>query len=74
MSQYIVIFVFFSIALLLMLVSLKFSKYKERPEGCCGGGSCSSNSNDHKHGENECKKNKEITNKFFIDVDNLNIQ
>jgi len=56
MAQYIIVFVFFLIALSLMLLSLKFSKYKERKEGCCGGGSCSSASFNHER--NKCKKEK----------------
>jgi len=74
MAQYIVVFVFFTIALVLMLVSLKFSKYKDRPEGCCGGGNCSSSSPNENHGKGECKKTEEIANKFLIEVDNLKIQ
>jgi hypothetical protein len=72
MAQYIVVFVFFTIALILMLASLKFSKYKERPESCCGGGSCSSgHSHDHGHNHGECKKSEEIANKFTIEVDKI---
>lgn len=71
MSQYIIVFVFFLIALGLMLLSLQFSKYKQRSENCCGGGSCSGESShdpDHK-----CSKSEEIENKFMIDVDKLKV-
>lgn len=59
-QQYLVVFVFFMVAIGLMLTSLHFSKYKKKSEGCCGGGSCAtpgmkkdSHSCDKHHLENE---------------------
>ena len=40
LQQYLVVFGFFIVAMLLMLLSLHFSKYKKKSEGCCGGGGC----------------------------------
>ncbi len=40
LQQYLVVFGFFTLAIVLMLLSLHFSKYKKKSEGCCGGGSC----------------------------------
>lgn len=39
--QFIFVVGLFFVAFTLFAVSLKFSRYKERPEGCCGGGHCS---------------------------------
>lgn len=71
MEQYIVIFVFFLIALSLMLLSLKFSKYKERPGSSCGGDSCACDASGQDKGE--CAKETEIENKFVIDIDKMNL-
>ncbi|MDA3860484.1 MAG: hypothetical protein PF445_04600 [Melioribacteraceae bacterium] len=69
MEQYIAVFVFFVIALGLMLGSLKFSKYKERPGATCGGDSCACEASGED--KSECTKEEEITNKFLIDVDKI---
>jgi hypothetical protein len=70
MTQYIVVFVFFLIALSFMLLSLKFSKYKERP-GSCASDSCSCGASDLD--KSECSKVSEIENKFLIDVDKIKV-
>ncbi|HPG41368.1 MAG TPA: hypothetical protein PLP19_05410 [bacterium] len=40
MIQFLIIFLFFITALLFFGFALWFSKYKQRPSGCCGGGHC----------------------------------
>jgi hypothetical protein len=69
MEQYIVVFVFFALALVLMLSSLKFSKYKEKPGSNCGGDSCACEAAGKEVGE--CHKEEEISNKYLIDVEQL---
>jgi len=49
MTQYLIVFVFFLFAILLMLTSLHFSKYKKKSSGCCGGGHCSVDGGDENH-------------------------
>ena len=48
--EFVIVPIFFLIALGGMLLALKFSKYKEDGASCCGGGHCSSDgkSNGHK--------------------------
>jgi len=70
MTQYIVVFVFFLIALSLMLLSLKFSKYKERP-GSCAGDSCSCGASERE--KNDCTKSIEIENKFAVDIKKMKL-
>jgi len=72
MEQYIVVFVFFLTAMLLMLGSLQFSKYKQRKDSCCSGGNCSDDSSEN-HNNHECEKSKEIENKFVVDIDKLKL-
>ncbi len=69
MEQYIVVFVFFLIAMLLMLGSLKFSKYKDRPGSNCGGDNCACEAAGKD--KSECSKEAEIENKFIIDIDKM---
>ena len=40
--QFLIIFVIFTIFLMGFILSIKFSRYKQRPEqsSCCGGGHC----------------------------------
>ena len=71
MEQYIVVFVFFVLALGLMLGSLKFSKYKEGSKSSCGGDSCACEASGKD--KSECTKEEEITNKFLIDVDKIKV-
>ncbi len=40
MQQFLTIFAALVIIFGLMMLSLKFGKYKERASGCCGGGHC----------------------------------
>ena len=40
MSQYIIAFLFFVLAISIMILALHFSQYKKRTSGCCGGGHC----------------------------------
>lgn len=44
MTQYIVIFGFIVLMFVLMSLALHFSKYKKIPSECCGGGHCSTDS------------------------------
>jgi len=71
MEQYIVVFVFFLIALSLMLFSLKFSKYKERPGSNCGGDSCACEASGKD--KSECTKETEVENKFVMDIDKMKL-
>ena len=71
MEQYIVVFIFFLIALSVMLGSLKFSKYKERPGSSCGGNDCSCDASGKDRGD--CEKSNEIENKFVIDIDQVKL-
>ncbi len=71
MEQYIVVFVFFLIALTLMLGSLKFSKYKERPGSNCGGDDCACDASGKEIGE--CHKEEEFENKFVIDLEKIKL-
>lgn len=71
MEQYIVVFVFFLIALTLMLGSLKFSKYKERPGSSCGGDSCACDASGKD--KSECTKETEFENKFVINLDKIKL-
>jgi hypothetical protein len=43
MIQYLVIFLFFVVAISLMLVGLHISQYRKRASGCCGGDHCATN-------------------------------
>jgi len=59
-NQILALMGFFSVAIIVMGIALRFAKYKERKSACCGGGSCSSGI-DHDHeGPKTCKKNKEV--------------
>jgi len=56
MQQFLVIFIAIVLIFGMMMLSLKFGKYKERSSGCCGGGHCESPKEDedsccgeHKH-------------------------
>lgn len=71
MEQYIVVFVFFLIALTLMLGSLKFSKYKERPGSSCGGDDCACEASGKD--KSECSKDSEIESKFVIDLEKIKL-
>lgn len=70
MLQFLIVFLFFLVAIGLMLLSLYFSKYKQNGESCCSGGSCSSNKSvDSNH---QCKKDHdELISK--IKVENLQV-
>ena len=70
MLQFLVVFIFFLMAIGLMLLSLHFSKYKQREESCCSSGHCSATHHiDHNHA---CKKEHiDFINK--IKVDNLKV-
>jgi len=65
MEQFIIVFLFFLAAIGLMLLSIYFSKYKQKGESCCSGGHCSSiNSANNNH---ECKKeNDELMNSINV--------
>jgi hypothetical protein len=69
MEQYIIVFIFFLIALSLMLGSLKFSKYKERPGSSCGGDDCACDASGKEKGD--CENTSKIENKFVINVDKM---
>ncbi len=71
MEQYIIVFVFFLMALSIMLVSLKFSKYKERPGSNCGGDNCACEASGKD--KSECNKEAEFENKFVIDIDKMKL-
>lgn len=71
MEEYIIVFVFFLVAMLLMLGALQFSKYKQRPGGSCGGDSCACEASGRD--KSDCTKTEEIENKFIVDVEKLNI-
>ncbi len=71
MEQYIVVFVFFLIALSVMLLSLKFSKYKERPGNSCGGDNCACEASGKN--KSECSKEIEFENKFIFDADKMKL-
>ncbi len=58
MIQFFLIFVFFLIAIGIMLLSLHFSKYKQRPSSCCGSGNCSSKEPLHNKISTTCKSDK----------------
>jgi hypothetical protein len=45
MLQYILAFVFFVIAISIMIFALHFSQYKKRGPGCCSGGHCDNPNN-----------------------------
>ncbi len=65
MAQYIIAFVFFTLALAGMLIVLKLGKYKEKDSGCCGGGNCSVEHHEKVHGKDyKCEKFK--TNKSTV--------
>ncbi len=55
MTEFLIVFVLFAVAIVLMALSLTFSKYKKRKSACCGGGHCESGERplDHK-----CKKHE----------------
>ncbi len=72
MEQYIVIFAFFLVAMLLMMGALKFSKYKEEPGSNCGGDNCACEASNKDRVE--CSKEEEIGNKFLINVEKLGNQ
>ncbi len=71
MEQYIIVFVFFLVAMLLMLGALQFSKYKQRPGGSCGGDGCACEASGKD--KNECSKTTEIENKFVVNVKKMNL-
>jgi len=49
MIQYIIVIVFFVLALVFFGVTLHFSKFKRRHSGCCGGGHCDTPADHHQH-------------------------
>lgn len=49
MAQYLIVIAFFAVAVVLMGLSLKFSKYKQGNSGCCGGGHCDTDGNHEPH-------------------------
>jgi hypothetical protein len=57
MIQYLVILLFFLVAISLMLVGLHFSQYRKRASGCCGGGHCATD-DDGKSLGNSCYDEK----------------
>jgi len=65
MEQFIIVFLFFLAAIGLMLLSIYFSKYKQKGESCCSGGNCSSINSANKN--HECKKeNDELMNSINV--------
>jgi hypothetical protein len=71
MAQYIIVFVFFLFAMLIMLASLQFSKYKQRPGSSCGGDSCACDASGKD--KSECSKSEEIENKFVVNMKKLDL-
>lgn len=55
--EYLIVPVFFLIALSLFWASLKFSKYKQGQSACCGGANCSTDPSKKKNG-GSCYKEK----------------
>ncbi|NOX17564.1 MAG: hypothetical protein GXO87_04690 [Chlorobi bacterium] len=53
MTQFIVVPIFFLIALGVMWLTLYIGKYKQGGDSCCGGGHCSSTGSDE-HKEHTC--------------------
>ncbi len=49
MVQFIIVPIFFIIAVVGMALALHFSKYKQGDSGCCGGGNCSTDGHGGNH-------------------------
>ena len=56
MAQFIIVPIFFIIAVVGMGLALHFSKYKQGDSGCCGGGNCSTDGNSG--GNHSCYSSK----------------
>jgi len=56
MTEFLIVFVLFAVAIVLMALSLTFSKYKKRKSACCGGGHCESEKMPQEH---KCKKHEQ---------------
>lgn len=70
MLQFLIVFVFFLIAIGLMLLSLYFSKYKQNGESCCSSGNCAT-SGVKKDSHNCAKHNYE--NEAQLKIEKMNI-
>jgi len=55
MTQFIIVPIFFLIALGIMWLTLYLGKYKQGDDHCCGGGHCSA-SGGHDHDDHVCSK------------------
>lgn len=59
MAQILLVVGIFSVAIVGMAISLHFSKYKQRPSGCCGGTLCKTKGHStHKEETHNCYKEK----------------
>ncbi len=58
MIQFIIVPIFFAIAIVGMGLALHFSKYKQGDSSCCGGGHCSSDGHGHGNGQHSCYSSK----------------
>ena len=58
--EYIIAPIFFFVAMILMLAALKFSKYKERNSGCCGGGQCETKGSNDNIEHKKCANHDKI--------------
>ena len=68
MAQFIIVPIFFAIAIVGMGLALHFSKYKQGDAGCCGGGHCSADGHGHGDGNHSCYSSKSD---FVDDYTNL---